>query len=436
MLAHFSVRVRQIPLFRESWSDMSDISGENVIVESVESNQRTPILVPGVATTKSSPVELVKVLHIVNGEHYAGAERVQDLLAGALPEFGFSASFVCLKPGEFEVRRQNRAASSYDMPMKSRFDLRPAFKIASLVRKENFALIHAHTVRSALIAAAVSRLTGVPFVYHVHSPTIRNSTRGFIDRFNQFVEKRSLNGASHLIAVSESMARHMIDEGRSPKQISVVRNGVPKLYEPPFRKRTDTTFVVGCVALFRPRKGLEVLLKSLALLRDEGYDLRFRAVGAFETPEYRRTITELAESLNLNSQIEWVGFTSDVISELAEMDVFVLPSLFGEGLPMVVLEAMAAGTPVVATEVEGAPEAIRDHVDGLLAKPGDPEDLARAIAEIIDGEADRTMLRENALRRQAEHFSDRNMAQGVAAVYEEVLNQKHARQMLEALASG
>jgi glycosyltransferase involved in cell wall biosynthesis len=100
----------------------------------------------------------------------------------------------------------------------------------------------------------------------------------------------------------------------------------------------------------------------------------------------------------------------------------VLPSLFGEGLPMVVLEAMAAGVPVVATRVEGIPEAVRDRVDGVVAAPGDPQDLARGIAELMDGRLDWAELRESAHARQAEQFSDESMARGVAAVYSRVLS--------------
>ncbi len=103
------------------------------------------------------------------------------------------------------------------------------------------------------------------------------------------------------------------------------------------------------------------------------------------------------------------------------MDLFVLPSLFGEGLPMVVLEAMAAGVPVIAARVEGIPEAIRDGVDGLLAAPADAGDLAAAIARYVQGAVDWTSIRASAHCRQAEKFSDRSMAQGVAKIYRRVL---------------
>ncbi|KAF7962372.1 hypothetical protein AWV80_22645 [Cupriavidus sp. UYMU48A] len=107
--------------------------------------------------------------------------------------------------------------------------------------------------------------------------------------------------------------------------------------------------MIGTVALFRQRKGLEVLLQALALLREKGQSVRLLAVGAFETTQYEKHIREVTAKLNLDDAITWAGFTLDVATEFKKMDVFVLPSLFGEGLPMVVIEAMALGLPVVAT---------------------------------------------------------------------------------------
>ena len=104
------------------------------------------------------------------------------------------------------------------------------------------------------------------------------------------------------------------------------------------------------------------------------------------------------------------------------MDAFVLPSLYGEGLPMVVLEAMAVGIPVVATEVEGVPEVISDKEHGLLVKPGSVDELSQALALLVSGEVNAELLRMNAHQRQKEYFSDASMAKGVAQVYRKVLS--------------
>jgi glycosyltransferase involved in cell wall biosynthesis len=381
--------------------------------------QESPSLICELPDSPST--KTVRVLHAINGEHYAGAERVQDLLAQDLPRCGFEVGFACLKAGDFPAQRRYAAAPLYATPMRGRGDFRAARLIAEIVRCEEYRLIHAHTIRGAMIARAAARWAGVPWVYHVHSPAARNTTRRWLNRANSLVERFSLRGASRLIAVSESLRRQMIGLGYDPERITVVHNGVPPLYEVPHRSKPRGTWTLGTMALFRPRKGIEVLLEALTLLRYRGYPLRLRAVGKFETRGYERKIHAQAEQRGLASCIEWTGFTGDVVSELAQMDLFVLPSLCGEGLPMVVLEAMAAGVPVIATTVEGVPEAVRDGQDGLLVPPGNAYALAQAISSLIDGRADWSLLRENALERQKQFFSDRSMAEGVAAVYRQVL---------------
>lgn len=362
-----------------------------------------------------------RVLHVINGEHYSGAERVQDLLALNLPQFGFDVGFCCLKPGRFAASRQSRSTPLVDLPMRGRVDLRPAFRLARLIMSERYELVHTHTPRGALVGRIAAAIARVPLVHHVHSPTALDSTRGWPDRCNAFIENVSLTGAAAVITVSTSLAAYAAGQGIPQSRITVVPNGVPIVGPLPPRSKPTAPWILGAVALFRPRKGLEVLFQALACLRQAGNDCRLRAVGVFENETYQQQILHLVDELQLADAIDWVGFTSDVPAELARMDLFVLPSLFGEGLPMVILEAMAHGVPVVATRVEGVPEAIRDGLEGSLADPHDPIDLYRAIKRILDGQLDWSQLRQQAHRRQIEHFSDRSMAAGVAAVYRRVL---------------
>jgi glycosyltransferase involved in cell wall biosynthesis len=363
-----------------------------------------------------------RALHVINGEHYSGAERVQDLLALDLGDQGFEVGFACLKPGKFDALRQARSTPLRTLKMRSRLDLRPAWQLAQWVRQDHYDLIHTHTPRAALIGRLASWLAGVPLVHHVHSPTGRDSTRPWQDAINARTENFSLTGVAAVIAVSRSLANYAAAQGIPRTRIHVVPNGVPVIGPLADRRLPSGTWTLGTVALFRPRKGLEVLLESVAHLRSAGHDVRLRAIGEFESPEYRQQIESQIARLGIASCIEWTGFTSDVPAELARLDLFVLPSLFGEGLPMVVLEAMASGVPVVGTRVEGVPEAIRDRIDGLLAQPNDAADLARAISQFVCGDVDWFACREHAHRRQAEFFSDESMARGVAEIYREVLN--------------
>lgn len=366
--------------------------------------------------------EGVRVLHVINGEHYSGAERVQDLLGATLPESGFQVGFACVKPGKFPQARISRSIPLFELPMRGRFDLRPVRHLVARIRSDGYRLLHAHTPRSLLVAGLAARWAGVPLIYHVHSPTSRDSTRLWQNRINAALEQRCLRLADQLIAVSQSLQRHLRESGVPGDRITVVRNGVPCRQPRPARSVCQTDWVLGTVALFRPRKGIEVLLEALAILRRDGWPVSLRAVGGFETADYQREAERVVRRLNLADVVTWTGFTTEVGAELDRMDIFVLPSLFGEGLPMVVLEAMAAGVPVVATRVEGVPEVIRDGRDGLLAEPGDAATLAEAVARILRGDMNWHELRNSALQRHASGFSDRSMAEGVARVYRRVLS--------------
>jgi glycosyltransferase involved in cell wall biosynthesis len=218
------------------------------------------------------------------------------------------------------------------------------------------------------------------------------------------------------------MAQHMAAEGFGPARIAVVHNGVPELATVLDRPPPAGCWTLGVVALFRPRKGIEILLDAMSLLHQKGIPVRLRAIGSFESASYEAEIASRTRQLDLAGHVTWTGFANNVTEELRQLDLLVLPSLFGEGLPMVVLEAMAAGVPVVATRVPGVPEAIRHGREGILAEPNSAVELARAIAGVTEGRWDWSALRARALARHARLFSDRIMAAGVAAVYNEILD--------------
>jgi len=171
------------------------------------------------------------------------------------------------------------------------------------------------------------------------------------------------------------------------------------------------------VALMRPRKGLEVALEALDQLKRQGIDVTLRCIGPFETEAYHEEINAQIQRLGLDDRVQQVGFVDDVPTAIAELDALVLPSLCGEGLPMVVLEAMAAALPVIATRVEGTPEAITHGVEGLLAEPRDSDSLAATIGELVNGKYPWQPMAEAACRRHQECFSDIAMAKRTAEVY-------------------
>ena len=374
------------------------------------------------SSESSAFLDKVKVLHLINGEHFSGAERVQDLLAMAMPQFGYETGFACVKPDKFPGVRESQDCELFETKMNSKFDIFCARRVAKVFRDNNYKIIHAHTPRTLLIGRLASIQLKCPLVYHVHSPVGRDSDRGFINKLNLAMESWSLNGVDRMICVSNSLAGYMEKElGHDGDKIRVVSNGVAAIDDLPTRELPGKRWTIGTMALFRPRKGTEVLLDALAILKSKNIDVTLRAVGPFETPEYENEIMAQVEKLGIGDMIEWTGFQTNVNEQLRKMDVFVLPSLYGEGLPMVVLESMANAIPVVASRVEGIPEAVRDGIDGLIFEPSNPQDLADKLESLI-GDNDRwNEMSQSAVERQRNELSDISMARGVALVYDDIL---------------
>lgn len=375
---------------------------------------------PADETPVDAPATRLRVCHLINGEHYAGAERVQDLLASRLPDCGVDPTFVCLKPGKFAVVRHSQATPLVELPMRSRWDLRPAMKLARLLRDEGFDVLHTHTPRAALIGHIASRFSKVPMVYHVHGQTATEVRSRWWTGLMARVERMCIARAAAVVAVSPSAARYIAAHGVEQSRLRVVPNGVAAHPKLPERSTPTGEWTLGTIALFRPRKGLETVLHAVSLLRKKGFAVKLRAVGPFETVEYRDEVLRYAAQLDIEAHVDWLGFQSDIDRQLAKMDLLVFPSLVAEGLPMVPLEAMAAGVPIVASRVDGVIDLLRDGIEGVLCQPGDADGLASAIARVIRGETDWQSLRQRAHRRQCDEFSDRAMAAAMAQLYHDV----------------
>ncbi len=369
----------------------------------------------------------VRCLHIINGQHYSGAERVQDLLALSLDQFGYEVHFATLMEGKYADNRRS-TVPLHAVPMRGRLDFSTVGKLASLVQQHQYRVLHAHTPRSLMVAASLAKRSKLPLVYHVHSPVGRDSTRWLQNQINLWIEKRSLRRVARMIAVSDSIGQYMAGLGYGQDRLTVVPNGVPIVADEQIQQlaasevfRSPWQWTLGTVALFRPRKGTEVLLEAVAQLTASGLDVGVLAVGGFETPEYERSLQNKVRDLQLTDRVHWTGFTRQVNEYFPKMDAFVLPSLFGEGLPMVILESMALGRPVVASRVEGIEQAIRDGVDGRIVRPGDPGDLAAGLKSILTTKQDLHAMGQAAQERQRLHFSDLSMCRGTAAVYDSLL---------------
>jgi len=232
------------------------------------------------------------------------------------------------------------------------------------------------------------------------------------------------NLPSRTIVLSDHVGRFFVEHGRlSAARIRRIYYGIdPSPFESArSAARADLGFapedvVFACVARFAPQKAHDVLLRALAQV--ENKRIRLLLVGDDPFGDGRRRTEALARELGLGPRAVFTGVRRDVPALLAISDGFVLASLW-EGLGLVFLEAMAAGLPVVATNVSAVPEVVVDGETGLLVPPGDPEALARALERLALDEELRVRLGRAGRERVRERFGLERMIEETLSVYRE-----------------
>jgi glycosyltransferase involved in cell wall biosynthesis len=357
----------------------------------------------------------VKIVHLVISGEVAGGQLVALRLARAARERGDDAAFVAPAPGPFvELALEERFAVSF-LDVGRAHRLRPAGRLRRLLRGAD--VLHTHTLASA---NALSTLASpVPVVRHLH---IENHFRPATAPLLRRLDSRTARRCAALIAVSDDTRRAYLRQGY-PDRIEVVHNGIDldgAAPAPSLRAELalpNGTPLIGEIARLCDVKGQRELIEALPAVPDARLVLFGRDLeqgGAFQ-----EGLERTADRLGVRDRVVFAGHRDDAAELLAELDLFVLPS-WTEGLPLVVLEAMARRRAVVATPVGGTPEVVADGETGLLVPPRDPDALAAAIRELLADPERRRRMGEAGYRRAAERFSAEAMTRRVLEIYDEV----------------
>ncbi len=272
-----------------------------------------------------------------------------------------------------------------------------------MLRSERVDVLHSHKFGANVWAAPLGRLAGVPLIVaHEHSWSFEGRPlRRFLDR------ELIARGATVILCVSREDRRRMIEiEKIPPDRIVVIPNGIPDLPQPTGRDLRSALGVapeapvVGAVSMLRPEKGIDVLIRAAATLKQGFPDLRVLVAGDGD----RATYEALIRSLDLEEAVHLLGVRTDVPDLLDAFQVAVSCSE-REGSPLSVIEYMAAARPIVATRVGGVPDLIEDGVHGLLVKPHDPAALAAAIGALLRDPLRAAEMGRRASERQSREFT-------------------------------
>ncbi len=262
------------------------------------------------------------------------------------------------------------------------------------------------------LATSRHRLIKIVHTYHgihyLHGSRLQRTLFSYIDRF-------MLKRTDIVICVAKSdFALGLKSRVVTHSKGHVITNGVDvDEFSSITRERTQGQFIVGTVARLHTQKGIEHLIRAARSVADNHANVRFHIVG---DGELRPDLEKLVHTLGLESHIRFLGAQRDIKPFLGTLDLFVLPSLW-EGFPYVLLEAMAARVPIVATHVDGIAEILQHGNDALLVEPKNPSMLAGAIVDSVTSDALRTRLSENAFRRVQTTFHVRDMVARIEALY-------------------
>lgn len=324
----------------------------------------------------------MRVLHVTTPARFGGLERVVSLLAERQRGLGDDVHVASLSADRdaepFFDALALRGITVHPGTANGRNYLRQRNDLERLLRTLRPEVVHTHGYRADILAAGAAGRSGCAVL-----TTLHGFTGGDLKiRCYEWLQRRMLRRLDGVVAVSASMARDLISAGLPADRVRVIPNVLPapgpRLHRSVARRTlgvAPTRYTVGWVGRLSHEKGLDLLLESLALCGDPGIALAVIGDG----PE-RQRLEHQAELLGLGGQVTWCGAIQGADRYLTAFDLFAMSSRT-EGSPLVLLEAMAAGVPIVATVVGGVPETISPAL-AVLVPPEDPAALAAGIAKV------------------------------------------------------
>jgi glycosyltransferase involved in cell wall biosynthesis len=354
----------------------------------------------------------MNLVHLTASTLFGGPERQMLGLAQAL---GDEASTVFLSFAEggrcrsFLSNVRQKGFEAVGLENDTPHFRRAVAEIVGHLRRVGASVLLCHGYKADLLGRPAARRAGIPAVAVSRGLTGENFRVRLYERLDRF----HLRFMDHVIAVSAAQAEKVRRAGVPAERLTVIPNAVdPERFSDPdtrYRHRLERYFrtprsrIIGAAGRLSPEKGFDVLINAIALVRDHDPDAGFVIFG--DGP-CRPQLQQQLAALGLMGTVALAGFRADLDRYLPHLDLLVLPS-HTEGMPNVVLEACAAGVPVVATSVGGTPEVIEEGTSGYLVPAGDPVSLASTLCEAL---ADEDQLREvafQARQRVLECFSFR-----------------------------
>lgn len=363
-----------------------------------------------------------KLMILTHDLAIGGLQQVVVNICKYIDRKQFDVSVLCLNSfGEFTADIQKLDIPVSCLPKKAnKPDYLSFIKVAKIFKEEKIQIVHTHNTQAFIDGVIAGKMTGVERIVHT------DHARAFPDkRRYMFVEWLLSHFTDNIVGVSNHTGENLIKfEKISPQKIVIIPNGVDaeklskkidieqKRKELLIAKRYP---IIGLGVRLTEQKGITYLLNAMPAIIKKYPNITLLIAGDGPLGD---ELKREAQNLGLISEkyVRFIGARTDMHEIIKILDLYILPSLW-EGLPMVILEALAVGCPVVATDVGGVMDAINDGVTGYLVTPGDHKQLENKIIKVLDDEAIREKFRLNGRKLFMEYFSAELMVKRYEKLY-------------------
>jgi len=366
---------------------------------------------------------MLSVLIVNWSGHYGGVEKHLLMLAGGLDPQKYRLVFASPDNGPFPAMLREAGYCWYNVPMRSGLDGASVRQLCRLIRAEGIDLLHAQQSRGLYLGGLAARLAGGKGVIQTeHNVSLDWHRRARIPLrvrwgsnllryfFVRFVARK-------IIALSSGVARFYTQVLRvEPRKITIIPHAHPVAAHPVRRDLDPRSPVIGTVANLTEQKGLPYLIEAAAIVRRTHPAVRFRIIGGGHL--HNQLAAQIAR-LGLQETVELAGFQPNATALMPSFDIFVLPSLW-EPFGLVLLEAMANGLPIVATDVDGVADVVVAGETGIVVPPANPQALAQGIVQLLKDPALCRRMGQRGWERCAQEFTVERMVARMAMLYEEV----------------
>lgn len=341
----------------------------------------------------------------------------------------FNLSAACFYDGgPIRDELESLGVRTFDLDLPHEFDPRAVLRAKRLIYDLHCDIVHTHLLRADLFGAAAARFVRVPVVLST-AYAIGAYRRAKRRRADPLLDLACSKLPTHTIAVSEAVKRDCVERlGIAPEHVTVIHTGI----DPPqhvdmeqaaaLRRQwgvSDETPLIVTLSRLSYEKGIDTLIDAAALLKKTHPQARIVVVG--DGPD-EAALRERIQEKRVEDTVRLAGFHDDVWPALAAADYVCMPSK-SEGMPNVLLEAMAMRKPIVATTVGGIPEAITSEENGLLIPPEQPQTLADALARVIADASFAQRIADAGSRTMQERFHVRDVVARYAETYQRLLSE-------------